>query len=163
MTNHRIFDDVDLTVLETLQHNSRTTTAEIARNLGMAPSAVLERIRKLEGRKAIKSYEARLDPEALGLSLLAFVFVVVDESVGQMTAGDRLAELPNVLEVHHVAGEDCYLLKVRVADTTALGAMLRDDIGAVESVRTTRTTIVLETEKESGSLPLPSRSEQQGE
>lgn len=162
MATNRTFDVVDLTVLETLQQNSRTTTAEIARHLGMAPSAVLERLRKLEGRKVIKSYEAQLDPEALGLPLLAFVFVQVDESVGHMTAGDRLAEVPNVLEVHHVAGEDCYLLKVRVPDTAALGSMLRDDIGAVESVRSTRTTIVLETEKESGSLPLPTRSKQKG-
>jgi Lrp/AsnC family leucine-responsive transcriptional regulator len=159
MSNNRTFDDVDLTVLATLQQNSRTTTAKIARNVGMAPSAVLERIRKLESRKVIQSYEARLDPEALGLPLLAFVFVQVDESVGHMTAGDRLAEIPSVLEVHHVAGEDCYLLKVRVADTTALGAMLRDDIGAVESVRSTRTTIVLETEKEGGSLPMPTRAQ----
>ena len=162
MPSDRNFDNIDLTILRTLQRNSRTTTAEIARTLGMAPSAVLERIRKLEGREVIRSYEARLDPDALGLPLLAFVFVQVDESVGHMTAGDRLSEIPNVLEVHHVAGEDCYLLKVRVADTADLGSMLRDEIGAVESVRSTRTTIVLETEKETGSLPVPVQSASQG-
>ncbi len=65
-----------------------------------------------------------------------------------------LAALPSVQEIHHVAGEDCYLLKVRVADTEDLARLIRERLGAIPSVRSTRTTIVLETLKETGRLPL---------
>ncbi len=58
-------------------------------------------------------------------------------------------------ELHHVAGEDCYLLKVRVSDTEELGRLLREKVGVIEAVRSTRTTVVLETIKETSRLPLP--------
>jgi Lrp/AsnC family leucine-responsive transcriptional regulator len=65
-----------------------------------------------------------------------------------------LAAVPGVQEVHHVAGEDCYLLKVRVADTESLGRLLQERIGALPEVRSTRTTIVLNTVKETGRLEM---------
>lgn len=148
-------DDVDLKILSILQEDARTANAEIARRVGMAPSAILERIRKLEGRGALRGYEARIDPQILGLGLLAFVFVRAEEGAWGGATAQRLAELPGVQEVHHIAGEDCYLVKVRAADTEALGRLLRERFAAIQSVRSTRTTIVLETVKESGRLPLP--------
>jgi Lrp/AsnC family leucine-responsive transcriptional regulator len=151
----RRIDATDRTILAALQENSRITNAEVARRLGMAPSAIFERIRKLEGRGLIRGYEALLDPESLGAGLLAFVFVRADERPALKTTGAQLAEIPNVLEVHHIAGEDCYLVKVRAADPAALGELLRLRFGAIPTVRSTRTTIVLETVKESARLPLP--------
>ncbi len=121
----------------------------------MAPSAVLERLRKLESRGVLRGFEARLDPHAVGLGLLAFVFVRVDERVGSTHAGQLLARIPEVQEVHHVTGEDCYLVKVRCADPEELGRILRDRFGAIPEVRSTRSTIVLGTVKESALLPLP--------
>lgn len=150
-----MIDEIDTGILTILQNNARTPNAEIARQLEMAPSAILERIRKLEARGVITGYETRLCPEALGLGLVAFVFVRADERVGQAQAGTQLAAIPEVQEVHHVAGEDCYLVKVRVADTAALGRLLRERFGAIESVRSTRSTIVLTTLKETAQLPLP--------
>jgi Lrp/AsnC family leucine-responsive transcriptional regulator len=76
--------------------------------------------------------------------------------------GALLAQIPEVQEVHHVAGEDCYLVKVRVADTEALGALLREKVGAVKNVRSTRTTIVLGTLKETHRLPIPTESGRDG-
>jgi Lrp/AsnC family leucine-responsive transcriptional regulator len=64
-----------------------------------------------------------------------------------------------VLEVHHVAGDDCYLVKVRVRDAEDLGQLLRTRIGRIPGVRSTRTTVVLETVKETSRLPLPKREE----
>jgi Lrp/AsnC family leucine-responsive transcriptional regulator len=61
-----------------------------------------------------------------------------------------------VQEVHHIAGEDCYLLKVRVADTNALSDLLRQRLGPIDAIRSTRTTIVLSTIKETAQIPLPS-------
>ncbi|HKV75683.1 MAG TPA: Lrp/AsnC family transcriptional regulator [Gemmatimonadales bacterium] len=146
---------MDARIIEILQTNGRISNAEVARQVDMAPSAVLERIRKLESRGVIQGYEVRLAPETLGLGLLAFVFVRADERVGDESAGQRLAAIPEVLEVHHVAGEDCYLVKLRAEGTEALGRILRDSFGAIPQVRTTRTTIVLSSVKESTTLPLP--------
>jgi len=120
----------------------------------MAPSAVLERVRKLEERGVIRGYEARLDPKALDFGLLAYVLVRTNERVGHPQSERALAEIPEVQEVHHVAGEDCFLLKVRVANTDALSTLLRDRIGAVPTVRSTNTTIVLQTVKESSTIPI---------
>ena len=147
-------DAKDRQIAMILQRNARTSNAEIARQLGMAPSAVFERIRKLEARGVIEGYEARLSASALGLDLVAFVFVRTRESVGKLETGRRLAELPEVQEVHQIAGEDCYLVKVRAAGTNDLGRLMREKFGAIPSVRSTRTTIVLTTLKESALLPV---------
>jgi Lrp/AsnC family leucine-responsive transcriptional regulator len=149
-----MIDGTDIKILNILQANARTSNAQIARELGMAPSAILERIRKLEERGVIRGYEARIDPEVLGLHLLAYVFVRADESPGEVETGRRLTAVPGVQEVHHIAGEDCYLVKVRTAGPKALSALLREEIGAIRSART-RTTVVLDSLCESAKLPLP--------
>ncbi len=149
-----MIDDIDRNILDILQRDARTPNAEIARQVGMAPSATLERLRKLEERGVIRGYAARLHAETVGLGLLAFVMVRADESCGAKETERRLAALPEVQELHHVAGEDCFLVKVRAADTAALGRLLREGIGAISTVRSTRTTIVLETVKEDAPLPL---------
>jgi Lrp/AsnC family leucine-responsive transcriptional regulator len=149
-----MIDTRDARILELLQDDARRSNAEIARDLGIAPSAVLERIRKLERSGILLGYSARLSPEQLGAELLAFVFVQADEELGDESAAQRLAELPEVQEVHHVAGEDCYLVKVRCASPTALGRLLRDRFGAIPGVKRTRSTIVLGTKKETLALPV---------
>jgi Lrp/AsnC family leucine-responsive transcriptional regulator len=154
-----MFDAADRTILMLLQENARISNAEIARRLEMAPSAVLERIRKLEARGVLRGYEARVSPAAIGLGLAAFMFVRVEEGVGSLEFGAALADLAQVQEVHHIAGEDCYLLKIRVADTEALGRFLRERLGSLPHVRSTRTTIVLHTVKESGRVPIPAAPE----
>ena len=72
-----------------------------------------------------------------------------------MTA-EKLAEIPEVLEVHHVAGEDCFLVKARAEDAEALGRLLRERLGGIATISSTRTTIVLETVKETSALPIRS-------
>ena len=148
-------DAKDRQILSILQRDARTSVAEIARELGVAPSGVLERMRKLERRGVVRGYTARIDPDQIGLGLLAYVFVQVDDRAGEENSGALLAGLSEVQEVHHIAGEDCYLVKVRCASTAALGRLLQEKFGALASVRRTRTTIVLGTLKESWELPLP--------
>ena len=149
-------DNIDIKIMSILQQNARISNADIARKLDMAPSAIFERIRKLEARGTIKSYEARIDPTVIDRSLLAFIFVRAEERLACLETGEELARLPEVLEVHHIAGEDCYLVKVRVADTDALGRLLRERFGIIPTVRSTRTTIVLTTIKETTALPISS-------
>jgi Lrp/AsnC family leucine-responsive transcriptional regulator len=151
----RDLDRVDRQILAILQENARTPNAEIARRVGVAPSAIFARVRKLEDAGYVGGYEARLAAGRLGLGLVAFVAVRSDEQPGGIETARLLAEIPEVQEVHHVAGEDCYLLKVRAADNGALAQLLRERFAAIPSVRATRTTIVLETIKETARLPIP--------
>lgn len=154
MAVDRIVDQLDLRILEILQANAKETQAEIARDVGLAPSAVLERVRKLEARGVIRGYSALVDPRALGLPMLAFVAVRSDEVGSADHVAQALAQSPEVLEVHHVAGDDCYLIKVRARDAEHLGVLLRTRFGRIAGVRSTRTTIVLETVKETARLPI---------
>ena len=149
-----MIDETDLKILTILQQNARTSNAEIARQIEMAPSAVLERIRRLESRGVILGYETRINPEALGLGLVAFIFVASSDMSEEMKTAEQLASIPEVQEVHHIAGEDCFVLKVRVPDAKSLGRLLRQRIGALPTVRSTRTTVVLETVRESSLFPL---------
>jgi Lrp/AsnC family leucine-responsive transcriptional regulator len=149
-----MIDGIDLEILRILQLNARTSNAEIARQVDLAPSAVFERIRKLEERGVIEGYSARINPAAVELPLLAFVFVRDSDGPGAEQSARRVAEIPEVLEVHHVAGEDCFLAKVRTKDTEALGRLLRERIGRIKSITSTRTTIVLDTVKEGSRLPI---------
>lgn len=154
-----MLDAVDCAILGSLQANARISNADIARQLDMAPSAIFDRIRKLEQKGVIQGYTTRIDPRAVGLGLTAFILVRTEERVGSGAIGEALARLPEVLELHHVAGEDCYLVKARVADTAALSLLLRDRVGRLKGVRNTRSTIVLSTVKEDGPLPIPTPEE----
>lgn len=146
-------DEVDRHILRALQANARTSNADIARELDMAPSAILERIRKLEQRGIIAGYEARLAPKALGLGLTAFVFARFSAAGGGAETDRALAAIPELSEIHHVAGEDCLLIKLRVRDTDDLSRVL-GEIKQLPELIQTRTTIVLSTAKESATLAL---------
>ncbi|MEX1245527.1 MAG: Lrp/AsnC family transcriptional regulator [Thermoanaerobaculia bacterium] len=149
-----MIDGIDTKILKILQENARTSNAEIARQVGLAASAVFERVRKLEERGVLQGYVARVNPKLVGLPLLAYIFVRADEKPGEDETARLVAAIPEVLEVHHVAGEDCFLVKARAADTDALHRLLRERLGRIESIKSTRTTIVLNTVKESSELPI---------
>lgn len=153
-----MLDEKDARILEILQKDGRTTNVELARAVELTPSTTLERVRKLEERGLIKGYTAVVDPHALDLGLLAFVFMRVDDRddlLGQAeSTAEALAALPSVLELHHLAGEDCFLVKVRARDTDDLYRILQHEFGRFKGIRGTRTTIVLKTVKENGVLPI---------
>lgn len=147
-------DMVDGRLVALLQTDARMSNAEVARRMKMAPSATYERLRKLEERGVIQRYEARIDPVAVDLGLVAFMFVRSAERAGALGTAEALAKIPEVQEVHHIAGEDCFLVKIRARDTQDLARLMRERIGAIDTVESTRTTIVLETIKETSALPV---------
>lgn len=146
-----MIDSTDQQILNIIQTDARISNVEIARQIGLAPSAVLERVRKLEERGVIRGYVAEIDAAQVGFGLTAFVFVRTQSC---RTIDRALAAIPEVLEVHDVAGEDCYLLKVRAKDTDELGKLLREKLKPIPEIISTRTTVVLQTVKETIALPI---------
>lgn len=145
-------DQVDREILRLLQENARIPNAEIARRVGLAPTAIFQRIRKLEDGGVIRGYTAQIDPEALGLPLTAFVQVRTGEAARAQQITPALVELPEVQEVHRVVGEDCYMVKVRARSPEDLAHLLDERLQTIPGVASTRTTIVLTTAKETQSL-----------
>lgn len=147
-----MINEIDLKILNLLQKDSSLSNAAIAKEIGLTASATFERIKKLDEKGIIKGYSLVLDPKKLDFSTLAFVFVQTDETLGN-EAWEGLMKIPEVQEIHNVAGEDCYLVKVRTKDTEALSLLLRKFL-MIPLVRSTRTTVVLETKKETSYLPV---------
>ncbi len=142
-----MIDNKDKQILNMLQDNCRMSNAEIARRMNMAPSAILERVRKLEKKGVVRGYELRVDPKAIGLPLTVIILVKTEENVGSTRIGKELAVIPEIQEVYFTAGEYSYMVKARLADTDALTGLLQK-MGAVPGIRDTRTTFVLDTIKE---------------
>src|SRR6187397_395840 len=155
--NEMVMDKIDLGILNLMQANARIFNADLARELNMAPSAVLERVKKLEQKKVILQYTVRLNPNVLNQKLLAFVFMKAGDGLGCSTTGKELAKIPEVQEVHHIAGEDCYLVKIRTADSASLMDLMRNHFSKIPNILSTRTTIVLETVKEQQQLIIPEK------
>lgn len=149
-----MLDAISLKILKILQEKARIPNIEVARQVEMAPSAVLERIRKMERQGFIDGYEVRLNPTRFDRRQIAFVEVST-RSVGDLPrTGEALAAIDEVQEVHYVAGNDGYLVKLRVADTAELATVIRDKIAGIDEVVSTRTTTVLHTYKETARIPI---------
>ena len=148
-------DTIDLKILSLLQQDACLQNTELAKKIGMAPSAVLERVKKLELKGVIKEYITRINPAALNLKLLAFISIKSSEGPGDASTARLIAKIPEVLEVHHIAGDDCYLVKIRTEDPQSLIKLMREKFSKIPNIISTKTTIVLETLKEDNYLPVP--------
>jgi len=153
-------DRIDNHILSLLRQDGRMSHAAIAKQVGLSGPAVHERVRKLEQSGVIAGYTAVIDPEMVGLPHVAFCQVTLSE--GSEFAMDepivaRICEEPGVLEFHRIAGEDCYLIKIRTSTSKELEQVLRR-VRAIRGVARTRTTIVLSTEHEQPSVDLPEHS-----
>ena len=148
-------DATDLKIMRLMQDNARINNADIARELGMAPSGILERVKKLENKQVILAYHAKINPVAVGQKLLSYMFIKTVDIIGDETVGRQLAEIPEVLEVHDIAGEDGYLIKVRTSDNEGLVELMRKHLSKIGGITSTRTTIVLQTIKEEQNIVIP--------
>jgi len=140
-------DDLDKRILTALATDSRRSYADMAAEVGMSTAAVHERVRKMLERGVIERFSIRVQPTALGLHLTAFVAIRNDGGVHCRDIAERLRELPEVLEVHSVAGEHDTLIKVRCVHARALEDVLYA-IKAIPGVQRTTSTVVLNTEFE---------------
>ncbi len=136
-------EETNRKILALLASDGRLSFTELARQTGLSVSAVQQRVRRLEERGVIRGYTAIIDPAQAGLPLTAFVSIKPFDPAAADDAPERLAHLSAIEACHSVAGEESYILKVRVASPAALEELLQE-IRAAASVAT-RTTIVLST------------------
>ncbi len=136
-------EEIDRAIIGALSADGRLSYTDLAERVGLSVSAVHQRVRRLEQRGVVKGYAARLDYEAVGLPLTAFVAIRPIDAAAPDDAPERLAKLPEIESCYSVAGEDFYLLLVRVKSPSDLERLLHE-IRVAANV-TTRTTVVLST------------------
>jgi Lrp/AsnC family transcriptional regulator, leucine-responsive regulatory protein len=152
----RELDRIDRRILATLQRDGRISNADLAASVGLSATPCAERVRRLERDGFISGYHARLNPHALGQSLLVFVEIRLAAKSGQIFEDFRreVLQLPNVLECHLVSGDFDYLIKARIPEMNAYRKLLGDMLLALPGARESRSYVVMEEIKESLALTL---------
>ncbi|XPV76672.1 MAG: Lrp/AsnC family transcriptional regulator [Desulfovibrio sp.] len=148
-----MIDSIDHQILQILQDDSRTSNAEIARQVGLSPAAIHGRIKRLEQSNVIEKFTVKLNPEAINMPIVAYCSVYLREMSKSEEAAAGFAAVNEVMEVHYTIGEACFLLKVRCHDTADLERVLTD-INNVFPVRATNTVMVLRHGKHEINPPL---------
>ena len=149
-------DETDRTILDILQRNAKTPQVEIARQVGLSAASVNERIHKLERLGVIRGWVVLLDDQKVGHEITAFIEVFIDHPRHEKRFIALAQALDEVQECHHVAGDCSCLVKVKAPDRQTLRTLVLDRFNSLAGVRQTRTTLVLETAKETSRLPLRS-------
>jgi Lrp/AsnC family transcriptional regulator for asnA, asnC and gidA len=145
-------DEIDRKLLNLLQEDAKVPYAELAGRLGISPSGVHKRVKRLVEEGVIKKFVAVIDPQVSGKKLKAFIGISTEPGkCGEVIA--KLEERPEVLEIHEAAGEHDLFLKVITEDTTKLNEILHE-IDRIPGVSSSRTMVVLKTEKETGLIQL---------
>lgn len=151
--HHNKVDDVDVQILKILQAHGRTKRNELAESVKLSIPAVSERLRKLEERGVIRSFNAVLDARKLGLGLTAFIFLTTESSAYYKQLLEKALAHPEILECHAVTGDGSHLLKIKTLSTETLEKLL-SHIQSWPGVTNTRTNVVLSSPKEDTMISL---------
>jgi len=146
-----MIDDLDIKILKTLQVSGRTKRNALAEQVGLSVPSVSDRLKKLEDKKIIEGYYTKVNRQAFGLDILAFIFVVMDSSKHYKDLIKHVDKHPNILECYSVLGEGSHMLKVAVKNTESLEKLL-SEIQTWLGVTSTKTTYVLSTIKETTAI-----------
>jgi Lrp/AsnC family leucine-responsive transcriptional regulator len=142
-----VVDTVDRALLEALRANARATYAELGRLVGLSAPSVHERVGKLEASGVVRGYHAAVAPEALGYAVSALMSIFTTETANAGFVSVALGAVPEIEDCWSVAGEEAYIIKVRVQNTLALEELI-NEINRIKGVSRTRTTVVLSTKFE---------------
>jgi DNA-binding Lrp family transcriptional regulator len=151
-------DAIDRSILRLLQEDGSMTNTDLAERVGLTAAPTLERVRKLEREGFIRKYVALVDPAKLGKSVTAFVAVIM-KSHGQQTSEvfrRAVAKLPEVLECHHIAGEEDFLLKVVSGSPTDYEKFVLERLTKIAGIEKVKTTFVLSSPKLETKIPIDS-------
>ena len=149
-------DKIDLRILKILQENGRITNLQLSHEVGLSPAPTLERVRKLEQAKYIKSYHALVDEELLGLGIKTFIQIQLDFHKNNTIQVflEEIAAIKEVTECHHVTGQCDFLLKVYVKDIKSYERVIMDKISKISVVKTFQTMMIMSTNKKEPAIPL---------
>lgn len=151
-------DAVDRTLLDAIQNDCKQSLAELGQQVDLSAPSVLERMRKLEEAGLVRGYHAHLDARKLGLDIGAFIGVGIDHPRRIAAFEKELTQIPDVLECHHVTGRHTLMLKVRTENTVSLHRLI-SQLRDLPGVARTETMIVLATQMERTTLPIPAAEE----
>jgi Lrp/AsnC family leucine-responsive transcriptional regulator len=146
-------DDIDVKILHILQLDGRRRLADIAEQVDLSAPAVMERVKKLESGGIIRGYQALLDSKKIGKDITAFIGVSIGNQRDMDKFARQMMKYPDVLECHHVTGDESFILKVKSGNTGSLEKLL-GEIRSVDGVTRTVTRVVLSTAKEGQALEL---------
>ena len=154
-------DKLDQKILNALQQDARVKNADLARKLGVAPSTMLERVRRLEDRGYFNGFKAEINPEKLGLSVQAMISV----SLGQHSTKtirpfeEAVKAIPNIMVCYHVTGRFDYVLHVVAKNLKQLGILVKERIASMPGVGKTETFLVFSEIKNENGFPLDDAEE----
>lgn len=151
-------DEMDREILRLLQQNGRMTNAALAEAVGLTPTPMLQRIKKLEQRGIIRGYRAVIDPLAMGRGLLAYLSVQMTEHklITHQGFVNAILNFPEVLECHHISGEEDFLLKVLVKDILEYEHFLLHRLTGIPGIARVKTTFVMSSPKMETAIPIES-------
>ena len=137
-------DNIDKQTLKALQRDGRKKNTELAKEAGLAPSTMLERVKKLEDKGFIKGYRADVDPAKLGLTAQGFAAISLDRHRVKdiVVLENEIKELPNVRACYHITGRFDYLLHVVAPDINDLGALIKEKLATIPGMGKIETFIV---------------------
>lgn len=147
-------DRIDAQLLELLQRDCTQSYADLAKQVGLSITPVVERLKKLRSRGHIRAHVALVDPRSIGLQICAFVGVLVEKPSIEAAFVRSMASLPEVQECHITSGEYPILLKVRVSDARGLDRFVKERVKAFKGVLRVRIEIALTTNKETQCVPV---------
>lgn len=152
-------DSVDRQLIQALRENGRASYAELGRLVGLSGPSVTDRISRLEGAGVITGYRATVDARSLGLGVTALIGIQLSDAVDHEEAAERLRGLDEIEDCWFIAGDDSFMLKVRVGDVDGLERTIRR-LSGTKGVSRTRTTMALSTKWENrvGHLPEDSQA-----
>lgn len=152
----RTLDKLDLRILAALQKDGRMSMKELGELVGLSVTPCIERVRRMERDGVISGYYARINPEALGATLLVFVEITLNHKSGNMFEQFRreVLRIPEVQECHLVSGDFDYLIKARIQGMAEYRKLLGDILLQLPGAAQSKSYVVMEEIKETLALPL---------
>ena len=150
-------DAIDRKILKILQTDSNITNAQLAQEIGLSPAPTLERVKKLENNKIIKSYHATVDNAKVGLGVSTFVMVTLKghnkENILKFV--EAIKNIEEVIECHHLTGQADFILKVVSSDIPSYQTLMLEKVSNFDMVDTMQSLVILSTFKDSKVVPIP--------
>ena len=149
-------DKTDKKILEILQRNAKITNAKLSEEIGLSPAPTLERVRKLESKGIISGYNAKLDMSKIGLGVSTFVMVTLKghNKKNLVSFLDKIKNINNVIECHHITGSADFILKVVSENIESYQELMLETVSEIEVTDSLQSMVILSTFKDSKVMPI---------